>query len=117
MTCRRLLPTICAPGFPPSTNGCYEPLRSYNINPAHALKLWWTKEIDSMEPIVIETTNLSKRYGKQVVAVDGLNLAIRKGEIYGFLGPNGAGKTTTLRMLLGLVRPTSGTGKVPGRAA
>jgi ABC-2 type transport system ATP-binding protein len=90
-------------------------LRSYNINPAHALKLWWTKEIDSMEPIVIETTNLSKRYGKQIVAVDGLNLAIRKGEIYGFLGPNGAGKTTTLRMLLGLVRPTSGTGKVLGK--
>ena len=68
-----------------------------------------------MEPIVIETTNLSKRYGKQIVAVDGLNLAIRKGEIYGFLGPNGAGKTTTLRMLLGLVRPTSGTGKVLGK--
>jgi ABC-type multidrug transport system ATPase subunit len=90
-------------------------LRSYNINPAHALKLWWTKEIDSMEPIVIETTNLSKRYGKQIVAVDGLNLAIRKGEIYGFLGPNGAGKTTTLRMLLGLVRPTSGTGKILGK--
>ncbi len=68
-----------------------------------------------MEPIVIEITNLSKRYGKQIVAVDGLNLAIRKGEIYGFLGPNGAGKTTTLRMLLGLVRPTSGTGKVLGK--
>jgi ABC-type multidrug transport system ATPase subunit len=90
-------------------------LRSYNINPAHALKLWWNKEIDSMEPIVIETINLSKRYGKQIVAVDGLNLAIRKGEVYGFLGPNGAGKTTTLRMLLGLVRPTSGTGKVLGK--
>jgi len=68
-----------------------------------------------MEPIVIETTNLSKRYGKQIVAVDGLNLAIRKGEIYGFLGPNGAGKTATLRMLLSLVRPTSGKGKVLGK--
>ena len=68
-----------------------------------------------MEPIVIETANLSKRYGKQIVAVDSLNLTIRKGEIYGFLGPNGAGKTTTLRMLLGLVRPTSGTGKVLGK--
>jgi len=68
-----------------------------------------------MEPIVIETVNLSKRYGKQVVAVDSLNLTIRQGEIYGFLGPNGAGKTTTLRMLLGLVRPTSGTGKVLGK--
>ena len=68
-----------------------------------------------MESIVIETTNLSKRYGKRIAAVDDLNLAIRKGEIYGFLGPNGAGKTTTLRMLLGLVRPTSGTGKVLGK--
>jgi ABC-type multidrug transport system ATPase subunit len=68
-----------------------------------------------MEPMVIETANLSKRYGKQIVAVDGLNLTIRKGEIYGFLGPNGAGKTTTLRMLLGLVRPTSGTGKLLGK--
>src|SRR2546423_4124882 len=69
----------------------------------------------SMEPIIIETANLSKRYGKQILAVDGLNLTIRKGEICGFLGPNGAGKTTTLRMLLGLVRPTSGTGKVLGK--
>src|SRR5437588_1966325 len=68
-----------------------------------------------MEPIVIETANLSKRYGKQIVAVDSLNLTIRQGEIYGFLGPNGAGKTTTLRMLLGLVRPTSGTGKMLGK--
>src|SRR5260370_4638340 len=81
----------------------------------HALKPSWNKEIDSMDPSVIEPANLSKRYGKQVVAVDGLNLAIRKGEIYGFLGPNGAGKTTTLRMLLGLVRHTSGTGKVMGK--
>ena len=69
----------------------------------------------NMKPVVIEIANLSKRYGKQIVAVDGLNLTIWKGEIYGFLGPNGAGKTTTLRMLLGLVRPTSGTGKLLGK--
>jgi ABC-type multidrug transport system ATPase subunit len=69
-----------------------------------------------MEPkMMIETTNLTKRYGKQIVAVDNLNLAVRKGEVYGFLGPNGAGKTTTLRMLLGLIRPTSGTGKMLGK--
>jgi len=69
-----------------------------------------------MEPMMmIETTHLTKHYGKQIVAVDDLNLTIWKGEIYGFLGPNGAGKTTTLRMLLGLVRPTSGTGKVLGK--
>ena len=44
------------------------------------------------------------------MAVDDLELRVRRGEVYGFLGPNGAGKTTTLRMLLGLVRPTSGEG-------
>ncbi|WP_213454574.1 ABC transporter ATP-binding protein [Rhizomonospora bruguierae] len=56
-------------------------------------------------PVV--THGLTKRYG-EVVAVDGLDLTVRSGEVYGFLGPNGAGKTTTLRMLLGLVRPTAG---------
>jgi ABC-type multidrug transport system ATPase subunit len=62
---------------------------------------------------VIETRALSKRYG-DTVAVDGLELRVRRGEVYGFLGPNGAGKTTTLRMLLGLVRPTSGTATILG---
>jgi ABC-2 type transport system ATP-binding protein len=66
---------------------------------------------------VIETTALTKRYG-ETVAVDRLDLRVRRGEVYGFLGPNGAGKSTTLRMLLGLVRPTSGSatvlGAVPG---
>jgi ABC-type multidrug transport system ATPase subunit len=56
---------------------------------------------------VIETENLTKRYG-DMVAVDSLNLEVRSGEIYGFLGPNGAGKTTTIHMLLNLVQPTSG---------
>jgi len=64
---------------------------------------------------LIETRNLTKRYGSRIVAVDNLNLTIRRGEVYGFLGPNGAGKTTTLRMLLGLIRPTSGTASVLGR--
>lgn len=57
---------------------------------------------------VVQTNNLSKRFGKEV-AVEGLNMKIRKGEIYGFLGPNGAGKTTTIRMLLGLMKASSGT--------
>lgn len=56
---------------------------------------------------VVQTENLSKRFGKEK-AVVGLDMKIRKGEIYGFLGPNGAGKTTTIRMLLGLMKPTSG---------
>jgi ABC-type multidrug transport system ATPase subunit len=66
------------------------------------------------DTLVIETHALTKRYGDAIVAVDGLELRVRRGEVYGFLGPNGAGKTTTLRMLLGLVRPTSGTAAVLG---
>ncbi|HEX2771815.1 MAG TPA: ATP-binding cassette domain-containing protein, partial [Micromonosporaceae bacterium] len=68
----------------------------------------------------VHTEGLTKRYGN-LTAVDALDLDVRAGEIYGFLGPNGAGKTTTLRMLLGLVRPTSGSirvlGEPPGRRA
>lgn len=58
-------------------------------------------------------TSLIKKYGESV-AVDGLNLAVMPGEIYGLLGPNGSGKSTTLRMLTGLLAPTSGTSKVCG---
>src|SRR4030081_312822 len=61
---------------------------------------------------VITTRRLTKRYGNDVVAVADLDLSVRRGEVYGFLGLNGAGKTTTLRMLLGLIRPTSGTAVV-----
>ena len=61
----------------------------------------------------IETNNLVKRYG-DVTAVDGLSLRVAKGEIYAFLGLNGAGKTTTIRMLLGMVKPTSGEARVLG---
>ncbi|MQA63660.1 MAG: ATP-binding cassette domain-containing protein [Actinophytocola sp.] len=63
----------------------------------------------------VETTALTKRYGA-ITAVDELNLTVRGGEVYGFLGPNGAGKTTTLRMLLGLVKPTSGSMRMFGEA-
>ncbi|MCJ7531032.1 MAG: ABC transporter ATP-binding protein [Anaerolineales bacterium] len=61
----------------------------------------------------IETNNLVKRYG-DVTAVDGLSLRVARGEIYVFLGLNGAGKTTTIRMLLGMVKPTSGEARVLG---
>ncbi len=64
-------------------------------------------------PLAIKAVGLSKHYG-EFVAVDQLDLRVRQGEIYGFLGPNGAGKTTTLRMLLGLIAPTSGTMEVMG---
>ena len=64
--------------------------------------------------LVVETRGLTKRYPGGVLAVDGLSLNVRRGEIYGFLGPNGAGKTTTLRMLVGLIRPTAGSAVVAG---
>ena len=66
------------------------------------------------ESLVIETRELGKRYDGRIVAVDKLSLRVRRGEVYGFLGPNGAGKTTTLRMLVGLVRPTTGSALVLG---
>ncbi len=61
--------------------------------------------------VVIE--NLVKRFGG-FVAVDHVSLDIRKGEVFGFLGPNGAGKSTTIRMLCGLLTPTSGRARVAG---
>jgi len=61
----------------------------------------------------IKIVNLSKKYGKTLV-VDELNLSIKSGEIVGFLGLNGAGKTTTMRMLLGLIKPTSGECYIQG---
>jgi len=66
-----------------------------------------------MEQLAIRTENLSKHFDG-VAAVDGLDLEVRRGEVYGFIGPNGAGKTTTIRMLLGLARPTRGKIEVLG---
>ena len=64
--------------------------------------------------IVLRTRNLSKQYAKRL-AVDELNLEVRRGEIFGFLGPNGAGKTTTIRMMLGLIAPTGGSVEILGK--
>jgi len=61
----------------------------------------------------IKTENLRKEFGNQA-AVKGLTLQVEQGEVFGFLGPNGAGKTTSIKMLLGLVTPTSGTGLLLG---
>src|SRR3989440_3216318 len=63
---------------------------------------------------IVETHGLTKRYGSGVLAVNSIDMSVRRGEVYGFLGPNGAGKTTTLRMLVGLIRPTSGTATAAG---
>jgi ABC-2 type transport system ATP-binding protein len=65
-------------------------------------------------PPAVEIRALSKLYGT-TRALDGVDLTVPEGSVYGFLGPNGAGKTTTLRILAGLARPTSGTARVLGR--
>ena len=63
----------------------------------------------------LKLTKLTKRFG-DVVALDGIDLAVPEGSVYGFLGPNGAGKTTTLRILTGLARPDSGEARVFGHS-
>lgn len=60
-----------------------------------------------MHDLILETTSLSKQFGKQL-AVNEVSLQIKRNSVYGLLGPNGAGKTTTLKMIIGLLRPTSG---------
>lgn len=74
------------------------------------------KTEDSLPPtdhLAIETIGLRKQFGSKV-AVRGLSLQVRRGEIFGFLGPNGAGKSTSIKMLLGLVKPTSGQAQILG---
>ena len=63
---------------------------------------------------MIETDGLTKKFGDKV-ALDGLTLSVGAGEVMGFLGPNGSGKTTTIRLLMGLLRPTSGHARILGR--
>src|SRR5512147_1257199 len=66
-----------------------------------------------MSTFVVEVEDLVRTFGS-FVAVDHIHFRVEKGEIFGFLGPNGAGKSTTIRMLCGLLLPTSGKGKVAG---
>jgi len=66
-----------------------------------------------MSQTLIETRNLIKRYGDKV-AVNDVSFDVYQGEVFGFLGPNGAGKTTTIKVIVGLLQPTSGTVKVAG---
>ena len=65
------------------------------------------------EPTLIEIRNLVKRYGDKI-AVNNVSLEVNGGEMFGFLGPNGAGKTTTIKVIVGLLQPSSGTVKVAG---
>src|SRR6188768_1171130 len=66
-----------------------------------------------MVPLALETTGLRKKFG-DLVAVNGVALAVPTGSFYGFLGPNGAGKSTTIKCLTGLLRPTAGTMRILG---
>ncbi len=68
------------------------------------------------DEVVLRVTGLTKRY-KARTAVDGLDLAVRRGEVFGFLGPNGAGKTTAIAMILGLIRPDAGQITILGHDA
>ena len=70
--------------------------------------------LGTVSDVPVEARGLVKRYG-EIAAVGGVDLTVRRGEIYGFLGPNGAGKTTTLRILLGLIRPNAGNVRLFGR--
>ncbi|MGC9498306.1 ABC transporter ATP-binding protein [Streptomyces sp. WG7] len=72
-------------------------------------------EESGTDDAVIATRALTKRYRGGQLAVDGLDLTVPAGSVFGFLGPNGSGKTTTIRMLMGLIEPTSGTARVLGR--
>ncbi|MCG6537632.1 MAG: ATP-binding cassette domain-containing protein, partial [Syntrophales bacterium LBB04] len=68
-----------------------------------------------MSEIILRTIELTKRF-KSRVAVDHLNIEVRRGDIFGFLGPNGAGKSTTIRMILNLIFPTEGDVELFGRS-
>ena len=95
------------PGSPPPEGGQRSACATTTPDPA-------VPSVGRMEELLIETKGLTKRYGSGVVAVDSVDMTVRRGEVYGFLGPNGAGKTTTLRMLVGLIRPNSGWASVAG---
>lgn len=69
--------------------------------------------MDTVNEVIIETSNLTKRF-RATVAVEGLNLAVKRGEIFGLVGPDGAGKTTTIRLLASIMVPTEGTAIVAG---
>ncbi len=72
-----------------------------------------TKEPDPAERFIVKTDGLGKLYG-DFAAVTELSLDVRRGEVFAFLGPNGAGKTTTIKMLMGILQPSSGTALIDG---
>src|SRR4051794_25356721 len=84
------------------------------LSPDEVAFLHAEMDIDPSVPAV-ETRDLRKEFGEKI-AVDSLTVTVRQGEVFGFLGPNGAGKSTTMKMLMGLVFPTSGEMRLFGRA-
>lgn len=82
--------------------------------PRAANDVWRVPQTAPPRDVVIQTIGLTKAYGKRL-AVNGLNLEVLRGEVFGFLGPNGAGKTTTIRMLLNLIQPTMGEVRLFGQ--
>jgi ABC-2 type transport system ATP-binding protein len=83
-------------------------MRSFGINVGGIFPERLRKEVNMAEDLAIEITDLWKAYG-DVQALRGVNLDVKRGEIFGFLGPNGAGKTTTIRCMLDLIRPWQGS--------
>lgn len=71
-------------------------------------------EVGLLSSTVLRTAKLTRRFGRRV-AVDGLDLEVHRGDVFGFLGPNGAGKSTTMRMILGLIRPNAGEVELLGK--
>ena len=66
------------------------------------------------ENTIVAPHGLTKRFGSGFLAVDGVDMSVRRGEVYGFLGPNGAGKTTTMRVITGYLPPSAGKVRVAG---
>lgn len=85
-----------------------------SLPPQAPQREWRIPPTPPRREVILETIGLTKAYGKRM-AVDGLNLEVLRGEVFGFLGPNGAGKTTTIRMMLNLIAPTSGEVRLFGQ--
>lgn len=99
----------------PGTAWCFSPATLQDLRSESPASVRTSGVTRAMTP-AIETHRLRKLFGEKL-AVRGLDLEVARGEVFGFLGPNGAGKSTSMKMLLGLVKPTSGIAKVLGKPA
>jgi ABC-2 type transport system ATP-binding protein len=99
----------------PGTGWAFSPLTLQELRSECSVDVRTSGVTPAMAP-ALETRRLRKLFGEKV-AVRGLDLEVARGEVFGFLGPNGAGKSTSMKMLLGLVKPTSGIARVLGKPA